>query len=85
MTETEILARLRAFLQETFLYMRPDYVLSDDDSLLQNGIVDSMGVMEVLGFIDETFGIEPADDEVTEANLGTPRATNPVREIAGNP
>ena len=74
MTETEILARLRTFLQETFLYMKPDFVLSDDDSLLQTGIVDSMGVMEVLGFIDETFGVEPADDEVTETNLGTSRA-----------
>ena len=56
MTETEILARLRTFLQETFLYMKPDFVLSDDDSLLQTGIVDSMGVMEVLGFIDEDKG-----------------------------
>jgi len=38
MTESEILARLRTFLQETFLYMKPDYVLSDDDSLLRPGV-----------------------------------------------
>jgi len=81
MTENEILTRLRAFLQETFLYMRPDYVLSNDDSLLQKGIVDSMGVMDVLGFLEETFGVTPADDEVTEANLGTPRAI--ARFVAG--
>ena len=81
MTESEILARLRTFLQETFLYMKPDYVLKDDDSLLQKGIVDSMGVMDVLGFIDETFGVTPADEEVTEANLGSPRAI--ARFVAG--
>lgn len=81
MTENEILAQLRAFLQETFLYMKPDYVLSDDDSLLKKGIVDSMGVMDVLGFIGDTFGVTPEDDEVTEANLGTPRAI--ARFVAG--
>ena len=80
-TESEILARLRAFLQETFLYMKPDYVLSDDDSLLKKGIVDSMGVMDVLGFLNDTFGVVPADDEVTEANLGSPRAI--ARFVAG--
>ena len=81
MTESEILTRLRAFLQETFLYMKPDYVLSDDDSLLKKGIVDSMGVMDVLGFVGETFGVMLADDEVTEVNLGTPRAI--ARFVAG--
>jgi acyl carrier protein len=81
MTESEILERLRVFLQDTFLYMKPDYVLSDDDSLLKKGIVDSMGVMDVLGFISETFGVVPADEEVTEANLGTPRAI--ARFVAG--
>lgn len=71
MTDAEIRQRLRAFLQDNFLYMKPDYVLADDDSLLQKGVVDSMGVMEVLAFLEGEFGVTPADDEITEANLGS--------------
>ena len=49
MSRDEILARLRAFVDENFLYMRPDFELRNDASLMGNGIVDSMGVMEAIG------------------------------------
>lgn len=71
MSKTDTRAQLRQFVQETFLYMRPDFVLRDDTSLLQSGVLDSMGVMEVLGFLEETFGVVPSDQEITEANLGS--------------
>lgn len=71
MTRDEILTRLRAFVDETFLYMRPDFALGADDSLMGNGIVDSMGVMEVIAFVDEELGVVVADTDVTEQNLGT--------------
>jgi acyl carrier protein len=74
MTEAEIHAAVRHFIAENFLYMKPGFVLGDDDSLLKKGVVDSMGVMEVLGFLEEKFGVTPGDDELTEANLGTTRA-----------
>lgn len=70
----EILSQVRAFVTREFLYMRPDFALGDDDSLLKGGVVDSMGVLEVLGFLEETFGVRPNDDEITEANLGSLRA-----------
>ncbi|NLG61307.1 MAG: acyl carrier protein [Candidatus Cloacimonetes bacterium] len=71
MTRAEIITRLRGFIEETFLYMRPDFELGDDDSLMGKGIVDSMGVMEVIAFIDEELGVTVADTDVTEQNLGT--------------
>jgi len=74
MTEGEILDDLRRFIQDNFLYMKPGLQVSDDDSLLKRGVVDSMGVLEVLTYLDETFGITPGNDEVTEANLGSLRA-----------
>ena len=81
MTAAQVIDRTRQYITENFLYMRRDIVLGEDDSLLERGIIDSMGVMDVLGFIDETFGVTPADDEVTEANLGSPRAI--ARFVAG--
>ncbi|HKO15630.1 MAG TPA: acyl carrier protein [Gemmatimonadaceae bacterium] len=70
-TDTEIRSRIRSYITENFLYMRPDFALGDDDPLLERGIVDSMGVMEVLQFIEEEFGVQAADDEITEENLNS--------------
>ena len=73
-SEYQILTRVRAFLQDNLLYMRPDFVLADDDRLLQQGVVDSMGVLEVLNFIEDEFDVRARDDEISEANLGSLRA-----------
>ena len=63
--------RVREFIRENFLYMRPDFQLDNADSLLGNGVIDSLGVMELITYLEETFEIQVADAEVTEANLGT--------------
>jgi acyl carrier protein len=71
MTVPEILERTRAYVRENFLYMRPNFPLGDNDPLLTKGIVDSMGVAELLGFLEGEFGIAVAEEEVTEENLGS--------------
>lgn len=73
-TETEILQALRTYCTENFLYMRPDFVLEDDMNLLKAGVLDSMGIMELVGFLDERFGVLPDDSEMTEQNMGSLRA-----------
>lgn len=74
-TEDRILATLRTFIETEFLYMRPGVVLGDDDNLMRKGVLDSMGVLEVMQFLEDTFGVSPADDEITEENLGSLRST----------
>lgn len=74
MTPAHVIDRTRAYITENFLYMRRDFQLSETDSLLETGIIDSMGVMEVIAFIESEFGIEVGDEDVTEANLGSIRA-----------
>lgn len=71
MDEAAILARTRAYVTETFLYMRPGFVLADQDRLLQRGVIDSMGVMELIAFLRSEFGVDVADEDITESNLGT--------------
>lgn len=71
MDEATILTRTRAFVNETFLYMRPGFVLGDQDRLLQTGVIDSMGVMELLAFLGSEFGVLVAEEDITESNLGT--------------
>ena len=72
--ETQIRDRVRGFLQENFFYMRPDFELGDDDGLLEQGVVDSMGVAEMVTFIQDEFEIAVSDEDITEANLGSLRA-----------
>ena len=74
MTRAEIVSRLRTFVTDNFLYMRPDLELDNDDSLMGKGIVDSMGVAEMIYFLEEEFGVVVADDEITEENLGSVNA-----------
>lgn len=67
-TTGEIAQRVRAFLVDTFL-LGDDDGFATDVSLLDSGIVDSTGVMEVVAFLEESFGIVVDDDELIADNL----------------
>ncbi|MGD8415115.1 MAG: acyl carrier protein, partial [Candidatus Latescibacterota bacterium] len=59
----------REFIVETFLFGADDGQLEDGDSLLESGVVDSTGVLELVGFLEEEFGIEVKDEELVPENL----------------
>ena len=71
MTEAEIVDETRRYIAENFLYARPDRVVAQDEHLMERGIVDSMGMMELIDFLEERFGVQPADEEITEQNFAT--------------
>ncbi len=71
MTEAQIINETRAYITENFLYARPNYVVGEDEHLLEKGVVDSMGMVELITFLQDQFGVEPADDEITEENFAT--------------
>ncbi|HEY7233926.1 MAG TPA: acyl carrier protein [Gemmatimonadaceae bacterium] len=71
MTEHEISARVREYVAENFLYMRQGYEFSDADSLLGHGIIDSMGVIELVTFVQDEFGVDVENCEITDENFGT--------------
>jgi acyl carrier protein len=67
-TGGDIAGRVRAFLVDSFL-LGDDDGFANDESLLDSGIVDSTGVMEVVSFLEETFEIGVDDDELVAENL----------------
>ena len=73
-TETAIMSRVRSFVEENFLYMMPDFELGDDDRLLERGVVDSMGIAELISFVESEFGVVAAESEISEANFGSLRS-----------
>jgi acyl carrier protein len=60
-----------SYIRDNFLYDRSDYPLHDDDRLLDDGIMDSMGAAELVAFLEQRFGVAVPDDEITEDNFGT--------------
>lgn len=62
--------QVRAFLAANF-YVGDMAALRDDTSLIDKGIIDSTGVLEVVGFIEQTFGIAVDDSELLPENLDT--------------
>ena len=71
MTPLDVLERTRRYMLENFLYARPDVRLADNEHLFERGIVDSMGTIELVQFLQDEFGIEICDDEVTEQHFST--------------
>jgi acyl carrier protein len=51
--------------------MRPGFELRDEDSLLRKGVMDSLGVMEVVGFVEEHWDITVDPSEITEDRFGS--------------
>ena len=45
--------------------------LTPDEDLLEKGIIDSLGIMKLILFMEETFGIAVADDEIVPENFQT--------------
>lgn len=62
--------RVRGFIAENF-YVPDMAALADDQSLVESGIVDSTGILEVLAFLEGTFEIQVEDAEAVPANLDT--------------
>jgi acyl carrier protein len=67
--DMDIADLIRTFVSANF-YVEPGS-LEDDASLLEQGIVDSTGVLEVVAFLETEFGIEVRDDELLPQNLDT--------------
>ena len=65
----EIRASLKAFLAAPTLPLSRAISFSDDDSFLEKGILDSTGVLEVVGYIEKEFGIRVEADEIIPENL----------------
>jgi acyl carrier protein len=64
----DVEAQVRAFITRNF-YVAGNAPLTDDASLLDHGIVDSTGVLEVITFLEKTFAIQIDDDEMIPDNL----------------
>ena len=61
--------KLRHFIIENFLFGNENASLDDGESFLESGIVDSTGILEVVGFLEDEFGFEVTDEELVPDNF----------------
>jgi acyl carrier protein len=64
-------ADIRSFIIESFLFGDDSQPLPDDLSLIDNDLVDSTGILELVGFLEERFAVTIADADIVPANLDT--------------
>jgi len=68
----QIQSEIRNYIIENILF-GDDELLDIDTSFQENGILDSIGFLEIITFVEGKFGIEIADNEVIPENLGSLR------------
>lgn len=61
--------KVRKYIIENFLFEAADAALGRSDSLLESGVMDSTGVLELVGFLEEEFEIEVKDEELVPDNF----------------
>jgi len=77
MSVDDVEAVIAGFIRDRFMIGKPSESLSPGDSLLDKGILDSTGVLELVGFLEERFAMRVEDDEMVPENLES------VRNIVG--
>ena len=65
---SELKTQIRDFIIENFLFGNANG-LKDDTSFLEEGIIDSTGVLELVTFLEENFAIQVEDEELIPENL----------------
>ena len=68
---TDVRKQMRGFIEDNFLYLRPDLELGDGDDFLAAGVIDSLGFVELVEEVQGRFGIAIDDVDITEENFGS--------------
>ncbi len=68
-TSTDVTTEVRSFIIERFLFGQDGDRLSNSDSFMERRLVDSTGILEVVMFLEERYGLSVADDELVPENL----------------
>jgi acyl carrier protein len=66
--------KVRKFIEENFLFREDCADVSDTESLIDAGLIDSTGVLELVAFLEGEFSLRMADAEIVPENLDSLRA-----------
>lgn len=67
--QLDVISTVGGYISGTMLVGFADQSIEPDESLVQRGVVDSTGVLELVEFLQQRFGISIRDEEITIDNL----------------
>ncbi|MFV8755928.1 acyl carrier protein [Nannocystaceae bacterium ST9] len=67
--EVEVLNQIIEYLEREFMFTRPDLQLGDRLDLLDEGILDSLGILRMMAFLEETFEVAFAREDIVSDNF----------------
>jgi acyl carrier protein len=70
----DIAREVREFIADNFLFREDRADVSDSESLLDAGLIDSTGILELVAFLEQNFHIQMADAEIVPENLDSVQA-----------
>lgn len=66
---SEVNSKVREFIKDNFMYRDDRADLADTESLLDAGLIDSTGILELVAFIETEFSIQMSDADIVPDNL----------------
>ena len=66
---TDNIIKIRSFIVENFLFGEEGDTIENETSFLEQGVIDSTGILELVEWLEEEFNISVADDELIPENL----------------
>ena len=65
----DIKAKVRAYIMDNFIMGASANAFKDNDSFMAHHVIDSTGFLELVAYLEETYGIAVEDDEMVPDNL----------------
>jgi acyl carrier protein len=72
--DTAVPSKIRDFIARNFLFSDQGFGYPDNASFLEEGIIDSLGIIELVSFVEKEFAISVADQELLPANFDSVQA-----------
>ena len=69
----QIEREVRQFIVDNYFFGKDESEFSDDDSFLDKGVLDSLGILSLVSFIQQEYGIEISDQELVPDNWDSVR------------
>lgn len=66
---TEIRDQIREFIMENLAQPKGISSFTDDESLMENGVIDSLGIFRLVAFLEENMSVRVSDEEINPENL----------------
>jgi len=67
----EIKEKLKNYIQKEFLYDKPELIIDDETLLIEEDIIDSLGIFVLISFLTDNFQVKIKPEEVVVENFAT--------------